>query len=101
VVEAVGAVAGRAPAAVVCVWAPLKDLETFDGFVRALEALGLESLLVAEARLRPLSDPMRLNGCALVLLNAPPELEPELAAIVGWTAERLGEGGGAGRVWRP
>jgi 23S rRNA (adenine2030-N6)-methyltransferase len=44
---------------------------------------------------------MRMNGCALALLNAPTELEPDLLTIVRWTAERLGDPGAQGRVWRP
>lgn len=101
VAEAVAAAVHRAPSAVICVWAPLKDLETFDSLVRALEAQSVPTPLIAETRLRPLIDPMRLNGCALVLVNAPAALEPELADIVRWTAQRLGEPGGEGRVWRP
>jgi 23S rRNA (adenine2030-N6)-methyltransferase len=100
VAEAAAVATERAPAASVCIWAPLKDLETLDSLIRALEPLGAR-LLVAEARLRPLTEPMRMNGCALALLNAPTELEPDLLTIVRWTAERLGDPGAQGRVWRP
>lgn len=90
----------RAPAAAICVWAPIKDLEGLDALVRRLESRSTD-LLVAEVRLRPLHDPLKLNGSALLLVNAPSSLEPPLAEIVRWTAERLGEGGALGRVWRP
>ena len=84
--------------ATVMIWLPLKDLETFDAFLRDLEGCG--DLLVAEVRLRPLRDPLRMNGCALVVAGAPSGLDADLEAICRWTAETLGEGGSA-RVWRP
>ena len=77
------------------VWLPLKDLETFDRFLRDLDE-GVEApILVAETRMRPLTDPMKLNGCALVLLRAPPSLAPDLEDICGWTASAPADGGGA------
>ena len=89
----------RNPGAVVMVWTPLKDLETFDGFLRRLEQVALPPTLVAEARLRPLTTPMRMNGCALVILNAPIELTEPLKQAAGWVVEALGEPGGEARVW--
>jgi 23S rRNA (adenine2030-N6)-methyltransferase len=90
----------RDPAAVVMVWLPLKDLETFDRFLRDLETGGFPAALVAEARLRPLSDPLRMNGCAMVVLNDPPGLDEDARAICGWATSVLGETGGETRVWR-
>lgn len=84
--------------ACIAVWLPLKDLETFDGFLRAVEPAA-PSLLVAEARLKPLTDPMKMNGCAMVIANAPPGLEPGLEALCGWVVTRLGEAGGRASVW--
>jgi 23S rRNA (adenine2030-N6)-methyltransferase len=81
------------------IWLPLKDLATFDAFLRDLEDAVRAPVLVAEARLRPLADPMRMNGCALAFVRPPPGLEPALAAICGWIVERLGETGGAARIW--
>ena len=100
VASAVEAALDRAPAAALCVWTPLKDLETFDALIRRLEGLDLADVLIAEVRLRPLKDPLRLNGCALVLVNAPAGVEGPLSEAATWTANRLGDPGGAGRVWR-
>ncbi|HEY2752645.1 23S rRNA (adenine(2030)-N(6))-methyltransferase RlmJ [Phenylobacterium sp.] len=77
------------------VWLPLKDLETFDGFLRDLEDEVPSPLLIAETRMRPLTDPLKMNGCALVLLGAPHGMAHDLRAICGWTAETLGDGGEA------
>lgn len=96
----VGAVLRRNPQAVVMVWVPLKDLETFDSLLRGIEALDPPPVLVAEVRLRPLRDPMRMNGCALLFINAPEGLEPPLREACGWVVGAVGEPGGESRSWR-
>ena len=98
-VATVRAVLARDPHAVVAIWTPLKDLETFDAFMRALEAV-TDKALAAELRLRPLRDPMKMNGCAMVVIGAPPSVEPVIAEITSWIAEHLGEPGGGARIWR-
>ncbi len=87
----------RTPGATFLVWLPLKDLETFDAFLRDLP--DRTPGLVVEARMRPLSDPMKMNGCALALIPGPLDLEPALQAIGDWTVGTLGEGGLA-KVYR-
>jgi 23S rRNA (adenine2030-N6)-methyltransferase len=93
IVEMVAAVRRRNRRATALVWLPLKDLETFDAFLRDLEDAEPGPLTVAEARMRPLSDPMKMNGCALVAVDAPQGFEAVLAPICAWTAETLGDGG--------
>jgi 23S rRNA (adenine2030-N6)-methyltransferase len=96
--ETLRRIQARQPDAVVMIWLPLKDLETFDAFLRDIG--DCRDLLVAEVRLRPLRDPLKMNGCALVVASAPEGLDADLEAICGWTAATLGETGEA-RVWRP
>lgn len=98
IVDALAALRAKNPAAQALVWLPIKDLETLDAFLRDLEDEVDAPMTVAEARVRPLSDPMKMNGCALVQV-AGPDLEPSLAPICGWVAQALGAGGG-GRVYR-
>lgn len=100
--QAVRTVAGvrrRNRGAELLVWLPLKDLETFDGFLRDLEDAEPGPVLVAETRMRPLTDPLKMNGCALVLAGVSADAAPALEAICGWTAQTLGDGGSA-RVYR-
>jgi 23S rRNA (adenine2030-N6)-methyltransferase len=86
-------------AAVIAVWTPIKDLATFDGFLGDLEdAAEGRGILVAQARLRPLDDPMRLNGCAMVVVNPPPGLAEHAREVVEWTARVLGGAGARGVV---
>lgn len=99
IIEAVQPVLARAKPATVLVWLPLKDLETFDAFLRRLEALGPGPVLIAETRLHPLTDPMRMNGCALVVLGPPPGFEPELKAAMDWVVKASGGPGGLAKIW--
>ncbi len=87
------------PRATVAIWTPLKDMETFDGFLRRLDQPGLKRVLVAEARLRPLTNPMKMNGCAVVVLNPPAGAEAAAAGICGWVAGTLGDAGARSEVW--
>lgn len=99
--EAARTALARKPGALVLIWAPLKDLETFDGFLRRLEGdARMAGAPVVEARLRPLDDPMRMNGCALVAANASPALEKAARAVAEWVAAACGEPGGSARAWR-
>ncbi len=99
IVGATREVLSRDLKAVLAIWTPLKDLETFDAFIRAMETV-TEDALVAEVRLRPLLDPMKMNGSAMVLVGAPASVAPAVAAATDWIVGRLGEVGGAARVWR-
>lgn len=87
------------PRATVAIWTPLKDMETFDGFLRRLDQAGVKRVLAAEARMRPLTNPMKMNGCAVVVLNPPAGAEAAASEICGWVAERLGEAGARSEVW--
>ena len=86
------------PTAVVAVWTPLKDMETFDGFLRRLAPAG--AALVAEARLRPLTNPMKMNGCAMVVLGASPAIEAAAKEVCGWVTATLGDPGSKAEIWR-
>jgi 23S rRNA (adenine2030-N6)-methyltransferase len=100
IIEAAALLLRRPNPATVLIWLPLKDLETFDSFLRRLEALEPPGALAVEARLHPLTDPMRMNGCALVLLGAPPGLEAGLKAAADWVVAAAGGPGGVGKLWR-
>jgi len=98
IAETLDMVLGLDTRACVAVWLPLKDLETFDAFLRRIEPAA-PSLLIAEARLRPLVDPMKMNGCAMAIANAPAGVESDLEAICAWVVGKLGEARGKADVW--
>ena len=93
------AVLAKDKVAVVAAWTPLKDLETFDAFLRAMETV-TDDVLAAELRLRPLTDPMKMNGSAMVLVGAPKSVEGAIAEATTWLADNLGEAGAKARIWR-
>lgn len=65
----------RDPAVVIAVWVPIKDLETLDFLLRRLETIPRLRGYAAQLRLRPLINPMRMNGCAMVVLGADETLD--------------------------
>lgn len=97
--DTAAAIARADPRATVAIWTPLKDMETFDGFLRRLDQAGIKRVLVAEARLRPMTDPMKMNGCALVVLNPPQGAEAAANEVCAWVASTLGEAGARSEVW--
>ncbi len=99
IVETLRAVLARNPTACVAVWLPLKDLETLDALLRGVEGTGAKAM-VAEARLRPLLDPLKMNGCAMLIVGAPDGIEGPLNEVCRWVVERLGDRGGLAKVWR-
>lgn len=98
--ETAGAIVRADPEAVVAIWTPLKDLETFDGFLRRLAKATSAPTLIAEARLRPLTDPLKMNGCAMVVVNPPAGAEAAASEICGWVAQTLGDPAARAEVWR-
>jgi 23S rRNA (adenine2030-N6)-methyltransferase len=98
IADTTAALRRRNPHAIVLAWLPLKDLATFDAFLREMEDVA-NDVLICETRIRPLVDPLKMNGCALALVGGPPEMEAVFADVGGWVAANLGEAGEA-RVYR-
>lgn len=97
IAEAVGRALAAAPAAVIAVWVPIKDLATFDSLLGEVEDAAADAvkgtapaLLVSEVRLRPLDDPMKMNGCAMLVLGAPAGTEAAARAAADWIAVACG-----------
>ncbi len=88
------------PEARALVWLPLKDLETFDAFLRRMEdEIPVAGIVVVEVRLRPLWNPMKMNGCVLVAVNPPHGLREQLQTIAGDVAAVFGEPGAMAKVY--
>ena len=100
IVRTASGVLRRNPGAVIAAWLPIKDLASWDVFLGDLEdAARGAPILVAEVRLRPLSDPMKMNGCALAVINPPPGLRQVGEAVGDWIASWLGEPGAAAKAF--
>jgi 23S rRNA (adenine2030-N6)-methyltransferase len=77
-------------------WYPVKDRGEPDALAKRLRRLGPPKILRAELNVAPLSDPTRLNGCGLILVNPPWTLESELSVLLSALAGILGRGGKGG-----
>jgi 23S rRNA (adenine2030-N6)-methyltransferase len=69
-----------------------------DAFAKRLRRLALNQVLRAEILVAPLSDPSRLNGAGMVIVNPPWTLESELCVLLPVLASILGEGTGRFRL---
>ncbi len=77
-------------------WYPLKEVRAVHDFISALRATGIERMLRAEVAIRPSSNPPRLFGSGMILVNPPFTLEGELRVLLPALAQLLGDPG-AGR----
>ena len=74
-------------------WYPIKDRGEPDALAKRLRRLGLAKTLRAEMIVAPMSDPRRLNGSGLILVNPPWRLAGELAILLPALVKTLGRGG--------
>jgi len=80
-------------------WYPIKDRGEPDALAKRLRRSGIAKMLRAELNVVPLSDPTRLNGCGMILVNPPWTLESELCVVLPALAGILGrDGKGAFRL---
>jgi 23S rRNA (adenine2030-N6)-methyltransferase len=73
-------------------WYPVKDPKPIARFHAAVASLSLSKCLLVELMLRRPTDADRLNGCGLLIVNAPYTLKEELAAILPELTRRLSLG---------
>ena len=77
-------------------WYPIKGRTEPDALAKRLRRLGVAKILRAELTIAPLSDPSRLNGSGLILVNPPWTLERELAELLPALAHALRRDGKGG-----
>ncbi|MGV3490862.1 MAG: 23S rRNA (adenine(2030)-N(6))-methyltransferase RlmJ [Devosia sp.] len=74
-------------------WYPLKDTRAVHDFISALRDTNIPKMLRAEISIRPASNPPRLHGSGLILVNPPFTLEGELRILLPALAQLLGDPG--------
>ena len=84
------------PTGIYVLWYPIKTRSEPDALAKSLRRLGTAKILRAELNVAPLSDPTRLNGCGLILVNPPWTLESELSVLLPALAGILGREGKGG-----
>jgi 23S rRNA (adenine2030-N6)-methyltransferase len=77
-------------------WYPIKARPPVAAFHDELKASGIVRILIAELLLHPATDPERLNGCGLVLVNPPWRMDSALSSVLPKLADIFGAARGAG-----
>ena len=77
-------------------WYPIKGSSERDALAKSLRRQGIAKVLRGELTVAPLSDPDRLNGCGMILVNPPWPLEKELSELLPALAAILGRDGHGG-----
>ncbi|HEY2755608.1 MAG TPA: 23S rRNA (adenine(2030)-N(6))-methyltransferase RlmJ [Pseudolabrys sp.] len=74
-------------------WYPVKGHSEPDALAKRLRRLDIGKILRAELIVSSLSDPSRLNGSGLILVNPPWTLARDLSTLLPALAQRLGRDG--------
>jgi 23S rRNA (adenine2030-N6)-methyltransferase len=72
-------------------WYPIKHRAPVRGFHAALQSSGIRDVLACEFRLREPTDPTRLNGCGLAVVNPPYGFDETARGILAALLERLSD----------
>jgi 23S rRNA (adenine2030-N6)-methyltransferase len=81
------------PTGIYLLWYPIKGRSAPDALAKKLRRLGIAKVLRTELLVASLSDPSRLNGSGLVVINPPWTLADELSILLPALAKGLGRGG--------
>jgi 23S rRNA (adenine2030-N6)-methyltransferase len=82
----------RFRAAILAAWYPIKHRAPVRAFHAALAEAAVPDCLACELALREPTDPQRLNGCGVLVANAPFGFEAEAGAILAGLLAALGRG---------
>jgi len=93
---AITEVSRRARGLVQAAWYPIKGRAPVRAFQTALRESGVRDILAAELHLREPTDAARLNGCGLIVVNAPHGFEDAARAMLEALRARLSLEAGAG-----
>jgi 23S rRNA (adenine2030-N6)-methyltransferase len=83
-------------------WYPIKDVKPIGRFHARFATLGAPKMLRVELMIERATNPDRLNGCGLVIVNPPYTLEGEIAAVLPELERRMaarGAGSGSRLDW--
>jgi 23S rRNA (adenine2030-N6)-methyltransferase len=85
----------RWPNGICAVWYPIKKRATVMPFQRWLGSREWRGVLMAELLVQPDDSPLRLNGCGMVIVNAPWQFDATLAKLLTAAKELLAQQEGA------
>ncbi|HXR63070.1 MAG TPA: 23S rRNA (adenine(2030)-N(6))-methyltransferase RlmJ, partial [Rudaea sp.] len=79
----------RWPTGIYAIWYPIKQREATRPFLRWFSANGARKTLVAELMIHADDSPLRLNGCGMVIVNAPWKFDEQLRATLPLLQQQL------------
>lgn len=83
----------RWPTGLYALWYPIKDVADVDKFVALLKASGIPKILKLELTIRQPSNPPRLHGTGMIVINPPFVLEEEMRVLMPVLADALSDEG--------
>ncbi len=83
----------RWPGGIYAYWYPIKDPAEVAAYIKALKATGIAKILRLELTIRPPSEPPRLHGTGMVVVNPPFVLEEEMRTVLPLLADLLSDEG--------
>lgn len=81
----------RWPGGIFAYWYPIKEPGEVDAYVRALKATAIPKILRIELTIRPPSQPARLHGTGMIVVNPPFVLEEEMRTVLPALADVLAD----------
>lgn len=80
-------------------WYPIKQMAGVRGLHADLASSGIRDIVAVELHLRETTDPDRLNGCGLIVVNPPHHFEAQATSVAMAVLEALGDNEpGAGKA---
>jgi 23S rRNA (adenine2030-N6)-methyltransferase len=89
---------GRWPTGIYALWYPIKERPAVWRFHEALERSGIRRILVAELTIHEEDTHQRLNGCGMIVVNPPWQLDRTLEAVLPALHEAMAARAGGTRV---
>lgn len=90
----------RFETATYAVWYPIKHRAPVRSFFDAIQASKIRDVIDVEFLLRPPLDPQRLNGCGLLIVNAPFDFTEIATPILAALKRILGDGAASSQIER-
>jgi 23S rRNA (adenine2030-N6)-methyltransferase len=89
---------GRWPTGIYALWYPIKERAAVWRFHEALERTGIRRILAAELTIHEEDTHQRLNGCGMIVVNPPWQLDRNLELVLPALHEAMAERAGGTRV---
>lgn len=71
------------------IWYPIKDLAFIERFHQALRAVIVKPILLCELNLNPTGSTLFLNGCGMIIINPPWQVDQHIKAFLPWLTKTL------------